>query len=97
MKRLILGLFTMGLMSACSIEANVSELFPVPDLSNLLSQTQGGEFVSGSTQYETTVNQGYRVQVSVGSYIKELKSVTPSQYTVFTSIQGDILSDQVAQ
>ena len=82
-------------MSACSIEANVSELFPLPDLSNLLSQTQGAEFVSGSTQYATTTLTGYKVQVSVGNYVKELKSVTPNQYTVFTSIQGDILSEEV--
>ncbi|MES3036521.1 MAG: hypothetical protein V4736_01320 [Bdellovibrionota bacterium] len=95
MKRVVAAALIGLAMSGCSIDASVGDLFPKTDFTNFLSKTQGAEFVSGSTQYQLTPTNGYKVQVSVGNYINTIRATTSGGYTVYSSIQGDMLSDQV--
>ena len=68
------------------------------DLGNLtapplpvLSLNQGAEFVASSQQGHTTL-KGYTVETSAGSSFGGIQSTTLSGYKVYTSLQGEIIS-----
>jgi hypothetical protein len=68
------------------------------DLDNLtapplpfLSLSHGAEFVSSSQQGHPTL-KGYTVEASAGSSFGGIQSTTLSGYKVYTSMQGELIS-----
>ncbi len=85
---LMLGLG--GGLSGCGkVQIDLDNLTapPIP----LLSLNQGAEFVSSSQQGHPTY-KGYRVETSAGSSFGGIQSTTLSGYKVYTSMQGELIS-----
>lgn len=81
-------------LSGCSLDATLEDISKpfIP----FFQKVSGAEFVSGSTaEYQTTLN-GYKVMASVGHYIPNQALKTPNGYFVFSSVQGNMLSDELA-
>lgn len=55
-------------------------------------QINESEFVSGSSPYEKTPQRKYKILSSAGNYQRELVSKTPRGYTIYSSVQGEMIS-----
>lgn len=89
MKRLIIfGLIGLGL-TACSVGGTITD--ETHRSSTPMMGTLTG-FVSGSKQNETTAG-GYTVSASVGNFASGIKQETASGYTIYSSVQGNIVSE----
>lgn len=91
---LLLGCFFS--LTGCYIKGSITDLDSSDLPSIKLGSEKGGEFVSGSDQYELTQLRRYQVMSSAGSYNKELVAVTPRGYRIYSSVQGTIISGQKA-
>jgi len=60
--------------------------------SNILQSVGGAEFVSSSVQYEHSLLLNYSVQQSVGDFIPDVQTTTPSGYLFYSTVQGQMLS-----
>lgn len=90
--KLILGVGTALLLSACS-EGGMLKL--KDPLRMFRKAAPGSEFVSASTQYQTTAN-GYKVQQTTGAFTsKMMQTSSPSGYKVYFSVQGAVISDEL--
>lgn len=90
--KITLGLGATLLLSACS-EGGVLKLKDPLRLSR--KAAPGSEFVSASTQYQTTAN-GYKVQQTTGAFTSKMRQTSsPSGYKVYYSVQGAVISDEL--
>lgn len=83
--------------SGCYLNASISELNPKnPDGSPIfkVDNPGGTEFVSGSDQYLMTQIRRYQIISSSGSYNREIKVNTPRGYSLYSSVQGALISGQ---
>lgn len=55
-------------------------------------QINESEFVSGSSPYEKTPLRKYKILSSAGNFQRELVSKTPRGYTLYSSVQGEMIS-----
>ena len=78
--------------TACGkVNLNVGGL--TPSIANL-SLATSAEFVASSQQGLRTVSS-YNVNASAGESLSQMAQVTPNGYTVYTTIQGEFVSDQI--
>ncbi|GIL17861.1 MAG: hypothetical protein BroJett040_16120 [Oligoflexia bacterium] len=87
-KIILFALIGLGL-SACSVGGNITD--ETQRSTTPMMGTLTG-FVSGSKQNETTTG-GYTVSASLGNYASGIKQQTDSGYTVYSSVQGNIVSE----
>lgn len=96
MKKYILAALALSL-TGCSLDASLDMINKVVD-TPILQKSQGAEFVSGSTQYVKTSGSAgagrYEVQASVGNWHGDTMVTTTRGYTVFTSVQGQMISEE---
>ena len=82
-------LFLVVLTTGCSLDSSLTGLNPA-DLLNPFEKSQGAEIVAGSTQYQLTSNN-YKVSASAGNVYDKLKGKTANNYTVYITVQGQML------
>lgn len=91
--KVTLGIASVILLGACS-EGGKLNLKELP--SSLTKAATGSEFVSSSSQYETSLTRNYKVQQATGSFTSKMSQTSsPSGYKVYYSVQGAVLSDEV--
>lgn len=89
-------ILAMGL-SACTLEASITDLNHSIFSSANSNEANGAEFVSGSNQYEHTLLRNYKINSSAGSRTKEIQSSTPRGYKMFSTVQGELISSEEIQ
>ncbi|NCN42539.1 hypothetical protein GW916_14980 [bacterium] len=91
LKTLGIGM-VLGLLSACSEGGELSLKDPL----RLFRKAEpGSEFVSASSQFESSLSRGYKVQQTVGTFNSKVKQTsTPRGYTLYYSVQGSLISDE---
>ena len=89
---LFIVISSAGLLSACSVSGSITEVGTTA--ASVISQTGGGELVSGSNQNAKTTSGLYKVQSSTGQKLAPLKLTTASGYKVYQSVQGALVSTQ---
>ena len=89
-----LGLFALGAFSVgCSSSGDITDITVRAQRPTTGQQTG---LVSGSLQNFTSP-QGYRVSAAVGSWTEGLQQKTSQGYTVYTSVEGTIVSETADQ
>ena len=90
-------LISLAFSPGCYLNASISDLNPKnPDGSPVfkVDNPGGSEFVSGSDQYLMTQVRRYQIMSSSGSYNREIKVKTPKGYSLYSSVQGALISGQ---
>lgn len=80
--------------SGCYINSSISSLNSNGSPVFKVDNPGGTEFVSGSNQYEMTQIRRYQIISSSGSYSREIKAKTPKGYSLYSSVQGALISGQ---
>jgi hypothetical protein len=62
-------------------------------LRRLIGLKTKGEFVSGSTQYQTSLFNNYKLQTSLGGHEPRLRQTTVNGYKIYASVQGSLMSE----
>jgi hypothetical protein len=91
--KLMVTLAGIAFLSACS-EGGMLNLKNPGSFSQKASP--GSEFVSSSSQYQTTIPGNYKVQQSTGTFNSKVSQTSsPSGYKVYYSVQGAIISEEL--
>ena len=86
----------MIFLAGCYMNASITSLTPeAPILS--FSKMALMENVSGSSHYEVTPINGYRVRQAAGILINKQMAKTPNGYQVFLNVNGRISSQELDQ
>lgn len=95
----IITLLTLSfLLQSCYMSASISSIDPEspsnPNPIVFKNKINGGEFVSGSGDYEYTQLRRYKVKAAVGVYYSKVYQTTPNGYRIYNSMQGSLISNE---
>lgn len=97
MKRLLIFAAALGFLTGCSVDASLTNLAggssPITP-PRLFDKAGGSEFVSGSFPGQLSVVRQYKVDATVGHFLGQPVQKTAHGYTVYSSVQGSLISDQ---
>lgn len=83
------------ILCACSLEGSILSL-GLPESSQQLKQTSSlKSFVpGGDIRTVKTVQRQYQIQATVGSTTDQIKQTTARKYTLYSSVEGSMISDR---
>jgi hypothetical protein len=81
------------LLSACSEGGKLN----LKDPNRLFRKSApGSEFVSSSSQFQSSLTRNYQVQQATGSFASKIQQTSsPSGYKLYYSVQGAVISDDL--
>lgn len=86
---ILLGIISF-LSAGCSIQASLKKRTPDPVVVNT---DYSFEFVSTSAQQVVSTPDGYKVEMTLGSPFSQIKQTSSGGDTVYTTVQGIIISE----
>lgn len=91
--KLTVGIAAALFLAACSEGGQLNLKDP---LRLFRKAAPGSEFVSSSSQYQSSLTRNYKVQQATGAFTSKMRQVSsPSGYKVYYSVQGAVISDEL--